>query len=93
MSAQNQYGAREVRPMATKFISRQDVITVLGAATIVFLALTIVTFPISLIWTGQPLGNAALIAADTFASVFSVAFFAAFALAMAEQPSSSSGRH
>ena len=55
---------------------------------IVFLALTIVTFPISLIWTRQPLGNAALVA-DTFASVFSVAFFAAFALAMAEQPSSS----
>jgi hypothetical protein len=79
--------------MATKFISRQDVITVLGAAMIVFLALTIVTFPISLIWTGQPLGNAALVAADTFASVFSVAFFVAFALVMAEQPSGNSGPH
>jgi hypothetical protein len=79
--------------MAAKFISRQNVITIPGAAMIVFLALTIVTFPISLIWTGQPLGNAALVAADSFASVFSVAFFAAFALAMAEQPSSSSEPH
>jgi hypothetical protein len=34
-------------------------------------------------------GNAALVAADAFASVFSVAFFAAFALAMAEQRSRS----
>jgi hypothetical protein len=74
--------------MATKFASRQNVVVILGAVMIVCLALTIVTFPIALIWFGQPLGNAAGIAADTFASVFSVAFFAAFALSLAEQPRS-----
>jgi hypothetical protein len=80
-----------VQLMATQFVSRQNVLVILGAVAIVSIALTIVTFPVSLIWVGQPLGNAALIAADTFASVFSVAFFAAFALAMAEQRSGSSG--
>jgi MFS-type transporter involved in bile tolerance (Atg22 family) len=75
--------------MATKFASRQNVVVILGAVMIVCLALTIVTFPIALIWFGQPLGNAGLVAADAFASVFSVAFFAAFALAMAEQRSRS----
>ena len=77
--------------MAAKFISRQDVVAILGAVMIVSLALTIVTFPVALIWTGQPPGNVAITMADAFATVFSVAFFAAFALAMAEQPSSSSG--
>ena len=47
--------------------------------------LAIVTFPVSLIGSGQPIGKAALIAADAFASVFSVAFFAAFALSMTER--------
>jgi hypothetical protein len=73
--------------MATQYVSRQNVLVILGAVAIVSLALTIVTFPVSLIWIGQPLGNAALIAADAFASVFSVAFFAAFALSMAKQRS------
>ena len=77
--------------MATKFVSRQNVIVILGAVAIVCLALTIVMFPVSLIWIGQPLGNTALLAADAFASVFSVAFFAAFALAMAEQRSRNPG--
>jgi hypothetical protein len=67
--------------MATRFISRQDVITILGTVMIVSLALTIVTFPVALIWLGQP-PNAAITMADAFASVFSAAFFAAFALAM-----------
>jgi len=49
------------------------------------LALTILTFPIALVWIGQPLGNADGIAADAFASGFSVAFFVAYALAMADQ--------
>ena len=75
--------------MATQFVSRQNVLVILGAVAIVSLALTIVMFPVSLIWIGQPLGNAALVAADAFASVFSVAFFAAFALAMAEPRSPS----
>ena len=75
--------------MATQFVSRPNVLVILGAVAIVSLALTIVTFPVSLIWIGQPLGNAALVAADAFASVFSVAFFAAFFLAMAEQRSRS----
>ena len=75
--------------MASKFVSRENVIVILGALTIVCLALTIVTFPVSLIWIGQPFGNAALIAADAFASVFSIAFFAAFALSMAEPRSPS----
>jgi hypothetical protein len=60
--------------MATKFVSRQNVIVILGAVMIVCLALTIVTEAVALIWIGQPLGNAAGITADAFASVFSVAF-------------------
>ena len=76
--------------MATNYISRQNVLTILGAVIIISLALTIVTFPVALIWLGQPPGNAAITVADAFASVFSAAFFAAFALAMAEQPSVSS---
>ena len=76
--------------MATKFASRQNVVVILGAVMIVCLALTIVTFLIALIWIGQPLGNEGLVAADAFASVFSVAFFVAFAIAMAEQRSRSS---
>jgi pilus assembly protein TadC len=79
--------------MAAKFISRQAVIAVLGAVVIVSLALTIVTFPVALIWIGQPLGNAAMTMADAFATVFSVAFFAAFALAMAERRPGGSGPH
>jgi hypothetical protein len=70
--------------MATKFVSRQNVLVILAVVMIVCLALTIVTFPVALFWIGQPLGNAAGLAADAFASVFSVAFFAAFALAMVE---------
>jgi len=77
--------------MATKFISH--VITILGAVMIVFLALTIVMFLVALIWVGQPPGNVAMTMADAFATVFSVAFFAAFALAMAEQRPGSSGPH
>ena len=68
--------------MAAKFIYRQAVIAILGAVMIVSLALTIVTFPVALIWVGQPPGNVAMTMADAFATVFSVAFFAAFALAM-----------
>ena len=71
--------------MATKFVSRQNVVVILGASMIACLALTILTFPIALVWIGQPLGSAAGIAADAFASGFSVAFFVAFALAMADQ--------
>jgi membrane protein implicated in regulation of membrane protease activity len=70
--------------MATKFVSRQNVLVVLGVVMIICLALTIVTFAVALIWIGRPLGNAAVLTADAFASVFSVALFAAFALAMAE---------
>ena len=73
--------------MPTKFVSRQNVLVILGVVMILCLALTIVTFAVALIWMGQPLGNAAGLTADAFASVFSVAFFAAFALAMAEQQS------
>ena len=74
-----------VRLMATKFVSRQNVLVIFGAVAIVSLALTIAMFPIALIWTGQPPGNVAITMADAFAALFSVAFFAAFALAMAEQ--------
>ena len=80
-----------VQLMASKFVSRENVIVILGALAIVCLALTIVTFPIALIWIGQPLGNTSGLTADAFASVFSVAFFAAFALAMAEQRSRNPG--
>ena len=73
--------------MAIKIVSRENVLVILGVVMIVCLALTIVTFPVALIWVGQPLGNAAGLTADACASVFSVAFFAAFALAMADQQS------
>jgi predicted membrane protein len=79
--------------MAAKFISLQAVIAILGAVMIVSLALTIVTFPFALIWIGQPFGNVATTMADAFATVFSVAFFTAFVLAMAEQQPGSSGPH
>jgi hypothetical protein len=86
--------ARTGQPMATKFLSRQNVVVILGAVTIVSLALTIVAFPVALIWIGQPAGNTAITMADVFATVFSVAFFAAFVLAMTDQrPGSSSGPH
>ena len=62
--------------MAAKFISH--VIAILGAVMIVSLALTIVTFPVALIWTGQPPGKVAITMADAFATVFSLAYFAAF---------------
>jgi hypothetical protein len=77
--------------MAAKFISH--VIVIRGAVMIVSLALTIVTFPVALIWTAQPPGNVAMTMADAFATAFSVAFFAAFALAMAEQHPGSGGPH
>ena len=77
--------------MTTQFVSRQNVLTILGAVAIVCLALAIVAGAVALIWIGQPVGNAAGIAADAFASVFSVVLFAAFALSMAEQRSGSSG--
>jgi hypothetical protein len=57
----------------------------LGVIMIVCLALTIVAFPVALIWTGQPIGNTAAITANIFASLFSAAFFMAFILAMVDQ--------
>ena len=87
MSAQSQRD----HLLEIKFVSRQNVLVILGAVMIVSLALTIVTFPIALIWVGQPPGNVAITMADAFATVFSVAFFAAFALAMAEQQLRSPG--
>ena len=75
--------------MATKIVSRENVLVILGVVMIVCLSLTIVTFPVTLIWVGRPLGNAAVLVADACASVFSVAFFAAFALAMTDQQSRS----
>ena len=74
-----------VQPMTTKFEFRQNVILALGAVAIVCLVLAIVTGAAALILIGQPSGNAAAITADAFASVFSVAFFAAFILRMADE--------
>ena len=71
--------------MKTKLISRHNVLVALVVVMIVSLALTILTFPVALIWFGQPIGNSAAITADVFGSAFSVAFFAAFALAMIGQ--------
>jgi hypothetical protein len=79
--------------MTTKIVFRENVLVILGVVMIVSLALTIVTFPVALIWVGEPLGNAARITADAFASVFSVAFFAAFALAMAGHQSHGNEPH
>ena len=74
---------RTGQPMA--IISRQTIVGILGTVMIVSLALTIVAFPVALIWIGQPAGNAAITMADVFATVFSVAFFTAFLLAMTDQ--------
>jgi hypothetical protein len=74
-------------------ISCQTVVAILGAGMIVSLALTIVTFPVyaDLDWaTTRERGQNM---ADIFATVFSVAFFAAFMLAIAEQRPGSSGPH
>ena len=73
--------------MKTRLISRHNALVALVTVMIVSLALTILTFPIALIWAGQPIGNGAAITADVFGSAFSVTFFAAFALAMAGQRS------
>ena len=73
--------------MASKLVSRENVHAILGVIMIVCLPLTIVTFFLALILIGQPIGNMAITTADVFASIFSVAFFAAFALAMANQRS------
>jgi FtsH-binding integral membrane protein len=71
--------------MGHRWISLENAHVALGTVMIVSLALTVITYPITLIWIGQPIGTAAAIAADTFATVFVVAFFGAFALAMVEQ--------
>ena len=68
-------------------MSRANVIVGLGLIMIVSLVLAIVTGAVALIWNGQPFGNEASTVADVFAAIFSVAFFAAFALAMVEQRS------
>ena len=73
--------------MASKLVSRENVLAILGVIMIVCLPLTIATFFLALILIGQPIGNMAITTADVFASIFSVAFFAAFALAMANQRS------
>lgn len=79
--------------MKTKLIARPNVLVALSVVMIVSLALTILTFPIALIWFGQPIGNKAAITADVFGSAFSVAFFMAFALAMIGQRSRERSRH
>lgn len=73
--------------MAGELVSRENVHAILGVIRIVCLPLTMVSFFVALIWIGQPIGNMATTTADVFASIFSVAFFAAFALAMADQRS------
>jgi uncharacterized membrane protein len=73
--------------VVSKLVSRENVHAIFGVIMIVCLPLTIVTFFLALTLIGQPIGNMAITTADVFASIFSVAFFAAFALAMADQRS------
>ena len=73
--------------MPSKLISRENVIVILGAVMVVCLPLTILTGVVSLVWSGQTIGNTAATTADIFGSAFSVAFFAAFVLRMAEERS------
>ena len=73
--------------MPSKLVSRANVHALLGVIMIVCLPLTIVAFFVALIWAGQSIGNMAITTADVFASIFSVAFFGAFALAMTDQRS------
>jgi len=71
--------------VARKLVSSENVHVILDVIMIVCLPLTIVAFFLALILIGQPIGNMAITTADIFASIFSVAFFAAFALAMADR--------
>ena len=73
--------------MASKFVSRENVIVILGVVMVVCLPLTILTGAVALIWNGQTTGTIATATADVFGSAFSVAFFAAFVLRMAEERS------
>jgi uncharacterized membrane protein YdjX (TVP38/TMEM64 family) len=73
--------------MASKFVSRENVIVILGVVMVVCLPLTILTGAVALIWNGQTTGTMATTTADVFGSAFSVAFFAAFGLRMAEERS------
>ena len=73
--------------MASKFVSRENLIVILGVVMVVCLPLTILTGAVALIWNGQTIGNTATTTADVFASVFAAAFFAAFFLRMAEDRS------
>lgn len=65
----------------------------LGIVMIGSLALIIVTFPLMLIWIGQPAGAAAALIADAFAWLFAAAFFVAFVLSVVEQRKSDGVRH
>ena len=63
-------------------VIRDNVHVGLGIIMIVCIALIVVTFPVALIWNGQPAGAAAALITDGFAWLFAAAFFAAFVLSM-----------
>lgn len=71
--------------MTRRQIIRDNVHFGLGIVVVVCLALIIVTFPVTLIWNGQPAGAAAALIADAFAWLFAAALFAAFVLSVVEQ--------
>ena len=73
--------------MSSKLEWRENAIFILGVVMVVCLLLTILTGSVALIWNGQTIGNTATTTADVFGSAFSVAFFAAFVLRMAEERS------
>jgi len=73
--------------MSRKPVSRENVIVILGVVMVVCLPLTILTGAVALIWNGQTIEYTAITTADVFGFAFSVAFFAAFILRMAEERS------
>jgi len=66
-------------------LQRVNLIVLLAWIMIATLATVIVFGAIALVLNGAPSGSALAQVADVFAWIFSLAFFAAFALAMSEQ--------
>ncbi len=71
--------------MVRHWMSRDNVHAGLGTVMMICVVLIIVTFPVTLIWAGRPVGTGAMAITDAFAWLFAVAFFAAFGFAMVDQ--------
>jgi K+-sensing histidine kinase KdpD len=73
--------------MTGALIYRETTHLVLAALMAICLALTVVTFPLALIWFRQPIGTAAMDISDAAATGFTITFIAAFVVAGLRQRS------